>query len=58
MLNGNESKLSASRLNGAITTTGTKAQIADRSTLRAPSDRAIKLHMLESAIVVGFRLLQ
>jgi len=47
MLTGHQSKLRASRLNGAIATTGTKAQIADRSTLRAPCDRAIKLLMIE-----------
>jgi hypothetical protein len=47
MLTGHQSRPSASTLNGAIATTGTKAQIADRSTLRAPRDRAIKLHIIE-----------
>ena len=47
MLTGHQSRPSASRLNGAIATTGTKAQIADRSTLRAPRDRSIKLHTIE-----------
>jgi hypothetical protein len=47
MLAGHQSRPSASRLNGAIATTGTNAQIADRSTLRAPRDRAIKMLMIE-----------